>query len=65
MLTSSASMVASLRSGVDGFVVIPLGLTVDVDGELTAVRALDDEGLRVDVDADYGGVELIDVGAGG
>jgi hypothetical protein len=48
----------------DGLVVVPLGGAVDVDGELTAVRALDDEGLRGGVDADDGGVELVDVGAG-
>ncbi len=39
-------------------------LAVDVDGEVAAVRSLDDEGLRVGVDADDGGVELVDVGSG-
>ena len=51
--------------GGEGFVIAPLGLAVDVDGEVAAVRALDDEGLGVGVDADDGGVKLVNVGAGG
>ena len=49
--------------GAEAFVVVELGGSADVDGELTAVWSLDDEGLRVGVHADDGGIELVDVGA--
>ena len=48
----------------DALAVVPLGISGYVDGELAAMRALHDEGLGGDIDADDGGIELIDVGAG-
>ena len=49
---------------VDGLVVIPLGLSVDLDGEVAAVGSLNYEGLSGGVDADDGGVEVVDVATG-
>ena len=48
----------------DALAVVPLGISGYVDGELAAMRALHDEGLGGDIDADDGGIELVDVGAG-
>ncbi len=77
MATSSASMVESARSRVPEtwtmlvevrllrlFAVVPLGLGVDVDGKVAAVRALDGEGLGGGGGVDDAGDELIDVAAG-
>ena len=50
--------------GAEALAVVPLGAAADVDGEVAAMRALDDEGLGGGVDADDGGVKLVDVGAG-
>jgi hypothetical protein len=48
----------------EAFSVIPLRVSRDVDGEVAAVRTLDDEGLRAGVDADDGGVELVEIRSG-
>ena len=49
---------------VDGVGAFPLGLVVDVDGELAAARTLHYEGVAGSVDADYAGDEFVDEGVG-
>ena len=48
----------------EGLSVVELGLSVDLDGELTSVGSLNDEGLPGDVDTDNRCVEVVDVPAG-